>query len=87
MAFKLTKLIEKMINELLTLLLTHLADCTARVLYPRCGVTICAMPTQLLREKPRSIHMKMRSDFRLLGTVLDHNLTLILHKNLKHVGM
>ena len=37
---------------------TPLAACTTCVQYPRCGVTIRATPTQLLRERPtRSVHI------------------------------
>ena len=37
--------------------------CNARVQLPRCGLTIRAMPPQLLLEKLRSVRRRMRSVF------------------------
>ena len=70
-------MIEKMINELFLILLLA---CPARVQLSRCGLTICAMPTQLLREKPRNICLRMQSN---LGAVFGRNSPLIAHTKLK----
>ena len=62
------------------LFLTLVATCTGRAQYSRCGLTLPAMPTQLLSEKLRSVRKRNQC---ALETVLGHNSTLVAHTKLK----
>ena len=50
------------------------AYCTTRVQYPRCGMTIHVIPTQLLRERPtRSLSVRTRTQMRTCKRWVDGN--------------